>query len=152
MYTLVTGLLLAVSRMATTHPFLWALGRRTTRDKQKNVLMLLLPAVAVNGVYDVRDVVLPRATRHALERGAQRRLDVNSDGAKRTYKYGRREYKHNPRTGGAGIKIYPVPEDGNRNGHVLYLNMSGEISTQAMRTRGGRKRGGRSEGTRGSPG
>ena len=122
------------------------------RDASSLAHLLRTPAVAVDGVYDVRDVVLPRATRHALERGAQRRLDVNSDGAKRTYKYGRREYKHNPRTGGAGIKIYPVPEDGNRNGHVLYLNMSGEISTQAMRTRGGRKRGGRSEGARGARG
>merc|ERR1719312_203528 len=35
MYTLVTGLLLAVSRMAATHPFLWGVGRRTTPDKQK---------------------------------------------------------------------------------------------------------------------
>lgn len=101
--------------------------------------LLRTPAIAVDGKHDVCDVVLPRATRHALDRGVQRQCDVNSDGAKRTYKYGRREYKENPRNGGAGIKIYPVPEDGNRNGHVLYLNMFGDISTQAMRTRGGRK-------------
>ena len=48
MYTLVTGLLLAVSRMAATHPFLLGVGRRTTPDKQKN--MLLLPAIVVNGL------------------------------------------------------------------------------------------------------
>ena len=101
--------------------------------------LLRTPAVATGGAYDVRDVVLPRATQHALDRGAQRKCDINSDGAKRTYKYGRREYKENPHNGSAGIKIYPVPEDGNRNGHVLYLNMFGDISTQAMRTRGGRK-------------
>ena len=109
------------------------------RERLPLAELLRTPAVAHDGKYDVCDVVLPRATRHALDRGVQRQCDVNSDGAKRTYKYGRREYKENQRNGGAGIKIYPVPEDGNRNGHVLYLNMFGEISTQAMRTRGGRK-------------
>ena len=49
MYTLVTGLLLAVSRMAATHPYLWGVGRRTIPDKQTST-MLMLPAIVVNGL------------------------------------------------------------------------------------------------------
>lgn len=78
------------------------------------------------------DIVLPRATRHAVEQGVKRRISLTMLSAKSTYKYGRRKETSN-QWGEKTIKIFP-PRD-QPHGHILWMK-NGIITSQALQRKG----------------
>jgi hypothetical protein len=77
------------------------------------------------------DIILPKATRHTIERGKMRGISLEMRSAKSTYKRGTRMETKNA-FGEKTIKIYP-PSD-QPHGHVLRLK-DNMITSQALRIR-----------------
>ena len=77
------------------------------------------------------DIILPKATRHTIERGKMRGISLEMRSAKSTYKRGTRMETKNA-FGEKTIKIYP-PSD-QPHGHVLWLK-DNMITSQALRIR-----------------
>ena len=82
------------------------------------------------------DIILPKATRHAIIQGKKRGISLEMRSAKSTYKRGTHMETKNA-FGERTIKIYP-PSD-QPHGHVLWLK-DNMITSQALRIRGERSR------------
>ena len=77
------------------------------------------------------DIILPKATKHAILQGKKRGISLEMRSAKSTYKRGTRMETKNM-FGEKTIKIYP-PND-QPHGHVLWLK-DNRITSQALRIR-----------------
>ena len=78
------------------------------------------------------DIVLPPATRHAIEQGNKRGISLSMRSAKSTYKHGRRKDTTNA-YGEKTTKIFPP--HGDKHGHVLWMK-SNIITSQALQRKG----------------